>query len=148
MASCRVPSSFRYWVCQLLGAILAAFAAWLATGRTFAPAPAQGATLLAVLVVETVFTCLLCLTVLQVATTKATSGNSFYGLAIGFTIVVAATGGGPVSGGAFNPAVATGGILTHTLAGAGSLGDLWYYWVGPLLGSLLAVGIFSVQGQE
>jgi glycerol uptake facilitator-like aquaporin len=55
--------------------------------------------------------------VLNVATAKATAGNSYFGLAIGFTIVVAAFGGGPVSGGAFNPAVATGAAINSVLHG-------------------------------
>ncbi len=45
---------------------------------------------------------------LNVATAKGTSGNSFYGLAIGFTVLVGAFSVGNISGGAFNPAVATG----------------------------------------
>ncbi len=46
--------------------------------------------------------------VLNAATSKATAGNSYYGLAIGFTVVIGAFAGGPISGGAFNPAIATG----------------------------------------
>ena len=45
------------------------------------------------------------------------------GLAIGFTIVVAAFAGGPISGGAFNPAVGVGPILVDALLGGGSLGE-------------------------
>jgi len=40
------------------------------------------------LAAEILFTAALVLVVLNVAATKATQGNSFYGLAIGFTIVV------------------------------------------------------------
>jgi glycerol uptake facilitator-like aquaporin len=60
-------------------------------------------------------------------------------------IVVGAITGGPISGGAFNPAVATAGILTNALNGSGSLIHLAYYWVGPLFGALLAVVIFRMQ---
>ena len=49
---------------------------------------------------EMLFTLMLVLTVLNVATHKKTEGNSFYGLAIGFVIVVAATAAGGISGGA------------------------------------------------
>jgi aquaporin Z len=137
-----------YWISQLLGGLLAALAASVATGQTFAPAPAPTASPLAVLLVEVVFTCLLALVVLNVATAKATAGNSFYGLAIGFVVVVAAIGGGPISGGGLNPAVATAAIVTNTMSGAGSLANLWHYWVGPLLGGALAAGIFKAQGLE
>jgi aquaporin Z len=82
--------------------------------------------------------------VLNVATAKATAGNSYFGLAIGFTIVVAAFGGGPVSGGAFNPAVATGAAINSVIHGQGA-GPLWTYWVGPLLGGVLAGGTFKLQ---
>jgi aquaporin Z len=83
-----------------------------------------------------------------VATIQKTKGNSFYGLAIGFTIVVAAFAGGPLSGGAFNPGVGFGPILVHTILGDGSLGTLWIYVVGPLLGAVVAAGAFAIQGEE
>jgi aquaporin Z len=137
-----------YWASQVFGGLLGAFVASAAAGRTFAPAPAPTASVIAVLIVEVVFTCLLCLVVLNVATTKATAGNSYYGLAIGFVIVVGATAGGPISGGAFNPAVATAGILNSAMRGAGTLGNLWYYWLAPLAGGAIAAGIFGIQGQE
>ena len=64
--------------------------------------------LAAKLLVEFLFTFALVYVVLNSATAKGTEGNSFYGLAIGFTVVVGAFAVGPVSGGAFNPAVAIG----------------------------------------
>ena len=97
-----------YIVAQLAGATLGAYLAYLVSDRTFAPAPAAAAGTMTVLLVEGLYTCLLALVVLNVATSKGTQGNSFYGLAIGFTIVIAAWAGGPISGGAYNPAVAVG----------------------------------------
>ena len=79
------------------------------------------------------------------ATTDAVAGNSFYGLAIGFTVVVCGFAGGPISGGAFNPAVGIGPIVVNTLVGAGSPGDLWLYLVGPLVGGALAAFVFQLQ---
>lgn len=59
------------------------------------------------LVAEFLFTFALCWVVLQTATTKDTQGNSYYGLAIGFTVLVGAFAvGGTLCAGAFNPAVA------------------------------------------
>lgn len=133
-----------YWVSQLLGAIAAAMVVRLLLGRTFAPAPGGGATAFAALLAEVLFTFALCLVVLNAATAKATAGNSFYGLAIGFTLAVGAFAGGPISGGAFNPAVGTGPILVQAMAGGG-LGDLWLYWLGPLLGGVLAAWVFRLQ---
>jgi aquaporin Z len=134
-----------YWVSQSLGAIAAAAVVRMLMGRTFAPAPGGGATAAAALLAELLFTFALALVVLNTATAKGTAGNSFYGLAIGFTVTVGAFAAGPVSGGAFNPAVGTGPILVHALAGGGGFGDLWLYWVGPLLGGALAAGVFRVQ---
>ena len=55
------------------------------------------------LLVEFLFTFALCYVVLNVANAKRTSGNSFYGLAMGFTVLIGAFAVGGVSGGAFNP---------------------------------------------
>lgn len=134
-----------YWVAQILGATVAALTVYLIMGQTFAPAPAPGASIVAVLLVETLYTFALALVVLNSATHPSTKGNSFYGLAIGFTIVVAAFAGGGISGGAFNPAVGIGPTLVHGLIGGGSFASLWYYLVGPLLGGFLAAVVFKAQ---
>src|SRR5690349_11213738 len=76
-----------YVVSQLAGAIAAALAAYVITGKTFAPAPADSTSALSALLVETLFTFALALVVLNSAVSAKTQGNSFYGLAIGFTIV-------------------------------------------------------------
>jgi aquaporin Z len=137
-----------YIVAQLLGALLGAYLAYLFLDRTFAPAPAATASTGTVLLVEALYTCLLALVVLNVATASATKGNSFYGLAIGFTIVIAAAAGGPISGGAFNPAIATGSILINVLCGDGSLKDLWLYLLGPFAGGAVAALLFKLQGGD
>lgn len=137
-----------YWVAQLLGAIVAALTVYLISGQTFAPAPAPGASIVAVLLVETLFTFALALVVFNVATHSATKGNSYYGLAIGFTVTVGAFAGGGTSGGAYNPAVGIGPILVHGLVGGGSFANLWYYLVGPFLGAALAATVFKAQEQQ
>jgi aquaporin Z len=83
--------------------------------------------------------------VLNTATHPVTKGNSFYGLAIGFTIVVAAFAGGPISGGAFNPAVGIGPTLINAIARRRIVGALWLYIVGPLIGGAIAAMIFAMQ---
>jgi aquaporin Z len=134
-----------YLISQLLGALVAAFVVHLVMGATFPLKPALTATPIAALLVEILYTFALCLVVLNVATSKETAGNSFYGLAIGFTIVVAAIAGGPISGGAFNPDVGTGPILVDAILKGGSLGNLWLYLVGPFLGGALAAWIYRLQ---
>lgn len=134
-----------YLVAQVVGAFLAAVAVYLILGQTFAPTPAPEAGVLAVLLSEFLYTFALALVVLQVATADATAGNSYYGLAIGFTVMVGAFAAGPVSGGAFNPAVGVGPTLMNAIAGGGSLGALWFYLLGPFLGGAAAAVVFRVQ---
>ncbi len=137
-----------YVAAQIIGAILASLAVMVIAGDTFAPAPASEAGLLVVLLCEGLFTFALSLVVLNVATDDATAGNSYYGLAIGFTVLVGAFAVGSISGGVFNPAVGTGPILIDALAGDGTFENLWIYWAGPLLGSVAAAGVYDLQHLE
>ena len=137
----RMPASdfIPYVVSQVLGSIVAAAIAFWIMGRQFAPAPAEGTSALAALVVEFLFTFALCLVVLNSATAIKTKGNSFYGLAIGFTVVVGAFAGGGISGGAFNPAVAIGaGVL-----GLVAIGSIWIHVVAELLAAVAAAFAFK-----
>ena len=92
------------------------------------------------LLIEFVFTFALAYVVLNVATAKKTAGNSYFGLAIGFTVMAAAYAGGPISGGAFNPAVAIG----LTLMGLSTVGHLWIFLLGNLAGGFLAAWVFRL----
>jgi Major intrinsic protein len=76
---------------------------------------------------------------------KANEGNSFYGLAIGFTVLAGAFAVGGISGGAFNPAVALGQIV-H---GAVGVGHLWEYWLAQFVAGAAAGRAFLyIQGPE
>jgi len=91
-----------------------------------------------VAVAELFYTFALAYVVLNVATSKDTQGNSYYGLAIGFTVLSGAFAVGDISGGAFNPAVAVG---------AASLGfitwrTLWVHMLADLAGGALAALAF------
>ncbi|MGY8798121.1 MAG: MIP/aquaporin family protein [Longimicrobiales bacterium] len=134
-----------YIAAQLLGACLAAGAVLMITGGTFAPAPGEGYGTLSVLLAEMLMTFALALVIMNVATSKATEGNSYYGLAIGFTVMAGAFAVGGVSGGVFNPAVGFGPILVDMLAGDGGFGNLWFYIVGPIVGAAAAVPVFKMQ---
>lgn len=137
-----------YLAAQILGAWMAASTVYLITGSTFAPAPGAEYGAVEALICEVLVTFALVLVILNVATAKATEGNSYFGLAIGFTVMAGAYSVGPVSGGAFNPAVGIGPIIVDTLAGDGSLGNLWIYIAGPVLGALGAVPVFRLQNAE
>src|SRR5207237_7714570 len=134
-----------YMTMQVLGAVAAAIVVYVVLGRTFAPAPGQGASAVGALLIEVLYTTALCLVVLHSATAPQTTGNSFYGLAIGFTVAAGAFAGGPISGGAFNPAVGLGPALIHAIVGHGSIAHVWLYIVGPCIGAALAAAIFKVQ---
>lgn len=130
-----------YAVVQILGAAVAGLLASMVTQKAFVAAPA--AEVMPSLIVEVVFTFALCLVVLNVATDEKVEGNSFYGLAIGFTVVVGAFAGGSVSGGAYNPAVGIGPALAAI--GQVPIDHIWLYAVGPLTGGALAAGVYKMQ---
>lgn len=121
-----------YWLFQLTGGIFAAIVVkFLRAGVAVkALVPAIGPALVA----EFLFTFALVYVVLNVATSKGTAGNSFYGLAIGFTVLVGAFAVGDISGGAFNPAVAVG----ITIMGLSSWANIWIFLLANLLGGTVA----------
>jgi aquaporin Z len=134
---CDTKDVAPYIISQLIGAALATAAVKYLVGAAKGPAmtPAVGPALLA----EFLFTFALVFVILNVATSKNTTGNSYYGLAIGFTVLAGAFAVGNISGGAFNPAVAVG----ISLMGLASWGSIWIYLVAELLGSTLAALTFK-----
>lgn len=86
------------------------------------------------LLAEFLFTFALVYVVLNTATAKANAGNSFYGLAIGFTVLTGAFAVGGISGGAFNPAVAFG----ITLLGLSLWTNIWIFLLANFLGGAVA----------
>jgi aquaporin Z len=124
-----------YIVAQIIGGVAAAGVASL-----FVPPPLDTPDLMVLpaLIAEFLFTFALAYTVLNVATTRGTEGNSYYGLAIGFTVTVAALAIGPISGAALNPAVAIGVVIL----GLNDASNLWVYLVANLAGGALAAVVF------
>jgi aquaporin Z len=126
-----------YILTQAVGAVLAG----LLVRGVFAPATATAvAGTGKMLVVEFLFTFALAYVVLNVATARDTENNSFYGLAIGFTVMVGAFAVGKVSGGAFNPAVALGASVLGLFAWS----HIWIYLLAELVGGAVAAGVFLV----
>jgi aquaporin Z len=144
----ETKSVLPYMASQVAGSIAAAAVAYWVMGRSFALAPSPDHTTPHAIVIEFLFTFALALVVLNSATAAKTAGNSYYGLAIGFTVAVAAFAGGGISGGAYNPAVALGPALVHAALSAGSLAPVWLYLVGPLLGGWAAAQVFRAQNPE
>ena len=133
-----------YMVVQIIGAIVAALIAkWYMGDMGVATMDLSGK-ILKVFIGELIGTFALAYVVLNVATSKGTTGNSFYGLAIGFTVFAMATAFGAVSGGAFNPAVATGA----TVVGAFALKNIWIYLIACFGGGFLAALVFNFINEE
>ncbi len=127
-----------YILAQLLGAFVAAAVAFWLTGKGLVPMVGAGFDIGQALVVEILFTFALVTVVLNTAATKATSGNSYFGLAIGFTVLAAAFAGGSISGGAFNPAVGVSPLLFDMMANGVTHSHIWLYIVGPVVGWVIA----------
>jgi aquaporin Z len=123
-----------YIVTQGVAAILAGL---LVRGLGYAPAnPIAVAGSGTMLVAEFVFTFALAFVVLNVATSKDTENNSFFGLAIGFTVAAGAFAVGGISGGSFNPAV--------TLGGAFAWSNIWVYLIAGFAGGAAAAAVFRL----
>jgi aquaporin Z len=130
-----IADAIRYWISQLVAGLVAA----LVVRGIVSSAPAKtltlaGHLLVTGLVAELLFTFALAYVVLNVATSKHHENNSFYGLAIGFTVMVGAVAVGGISGGVFNPAVAIGGAAM----GLFGWSTLWVYLVAELVAGAAA----------
>lgn len=135
---CPAKDVAPYMISQVLGAVLAALAVrYLKAGTVVTPMNlAIGPALLA----EFLFTFALVFVVLNTATSKDTSGNSFYGLAIGFTVLAGAFAVGNISGGAFNPGVAVG----ITVMGLAAWPSIWIYLLAEFAAGAAAAFLFKV----
>lgn len=137
-----------YWISQIAGAMAAAAVVNMVMGKPLPVAPGAAVTSMNAVLLEFLYTFALALVVLNCATSKDTANNSFYGLAIGFTVTCAAYAAGKLSGGAFNPAVGLGPNLIVMLVGGGgtaALQPVWIYLLGPLAGGAVAAFVFKMQ---
>jgi aquaporin Z len=138
-ALCRrrigLADAVAYWIVQVVAGVIAgAVARAVVNPATVTALHPSGHALAATAVVEFLFTFALCYVVLNVATSRSQAGNSFFGLAIGFTVIAGAFAVGGISGGAFNPAVslgaATGGVFAWS--------TLWVYIVVQVAAGVVA----------
>lgn len=128
-----------YIIAQVAGAAVAALVVskCLRAGVAVTPmAPNVGMALLA----EFLFTFALVYVVLNAATAEGTSGNSFYGLAIGMTVMTGAFAVGDISGGAFNPAVA----VAISILKLSAWSNIWIYLVADFGAAIVAAIIFNL----
>ena len=139
---CSAGEVIPYMVSQIAGAFIAALVVgFLRPDAVVSPGALDIAP---ALVAEFIFTFALVYVVLNVATAKGTSGNSFYGLAIGFTVMASAFAVGDISGGAFNPAVAVG----VTTMGLSAVANLWIFLVANFAAGGMAGVIFKMLNPD
>jgi aquaporin Z len=139
---CATKDVVPYMISQIIGSVLAALAVkYLKTGATVTP---MSLSTLPALLAEFLFTFALVFVVLNTATAKGTAGNSFYGLAIGFTVMTGAFAVGNISGGAFNPAVAVG-ISVMRLA---EWPSIWVYWLAEFAAGAVAALLFRAVNPD
>ncbi len=109
-----------------------------ATAHLGAPSPVNGADALQVLLVEALIAFILVFTVLSTTTDPRVPAGTA-SVAIGFSLAAGVLLGGPVSGGAGNPARALGPMIVADTF------PIWlFYTVGPLLGAAVAAGLFRL----
>ena len=139
---CATKDVVPYWIAQLLAAVLASLVLNYLKGEAQAKPMVLrvGPALLA----EFLFTFALVYVVLNCATAKANSGNSFYGLAIGFTVMTGAFAIGSISSAAFNPAVAVG----ISLMGLSAWSNIWIYFLANFSAGVAAATIFKFLNPE
>ena len=121
-----------YWLAQIAAGVIAAFVAMFLVGKSGTPMEITNVP--AVFLAEFLFTFALAYVVLNCATAKGTLDNSFYGLAIGFTVLAGIFAVGSISGGAFNPAVAIGAAVMKLV----HFQDIWIHIVAELASGLIA----------
>ncbi|MEX0719608.1 MAG: MIP/aquaporin family protein [Balneolaceae bacterium] len=131
-----------YLIAQITAASIAAFTANFILGVE--PGTGLEVNFTPALLSEFLGTFALCFVILMVAFSKRSEGNSYFGLAIGFTVAAMAFSVGSVSGGAFNPAVAIGGSFAGLLIWS----NIWIYLVANLVAGAVASLAFNYVDAE
>lgn len=143
-----------YWIVQFLGGILGAvllnavlpnpgdlgvtILTTEANGGAFTVTATQG------LIIEIILTFFLVNTIFSTAV-NGKAGN-FAGLAIGLALIFCILMGGPLTRASLNPARTLGPAIV-----SGNYADIWLYFVGPLVGAILAalfyIGVLKNKGE-
>ncbi len=140
--ACPARDVAPYLAAQLLGASTAAGAVLLLKGNP--PVAAADLDVARALLAEFLFTFALCYVILTVATAKATAGNSYYGVAIGLTVMAGGFAVGPISGAVFNPAMAVGA----TILGLSTPAGIWIFLAAEFAAGALAAPAYRWISRE
>ena len=140
-----LSNAIAYWIAQFAAAIVAAvIVSYVFEKQGTGECVIATDGIVKALVAELIGTFALAFVILNVATTRGTAGNSFYGLAIAGTVLAMALTVGGFSGGAFNPAVGIGLSIQKTFCWQ----QVWVYFVGPLAGGALAAIVFNYINED
>ena len=129
----RVPG---YVLAQLAGAVLACLFLWAVYGKVGAlgaTQPGAGIAAWQAMVTELVLTLGLVSTILGTAS-RAQNVGALSAVAVGGYIILAGLWSSPLSGASMNPARSFGPDVA-----LGRFADQWVYWIGPVIGAMLAV---------
>jgi len=136
----RAKEAALYIACQILGAVIGAAVVYSIFGGVMAASltlPADDNVVRA-LILETVMTFTLVYVILTTLWTNKNKLAHLAGLlAIGFTVGFNVLLGASVSGASMNPARSFGPALI-----VWNFDYLWIYWVSPILGGLIAAGLY------
>lgn len=138
--------TFIYWLVQCGGGFVGAFTAAILLGDDMGWLKPKSPIILP-WIFEFIFSFMLQTTVLNVATTRSQSGNGFFGLAIGCSVVGAGSAGAGISGGVLNPAIGLGLSLTALFARVPEWKYVWLYCSAPMAGSVVAAAVFRIMNK-
>lgn len=135
--------ALKYIGAQIFGGMCASLTySSMTGGRSFPLAPVGQSSWLDVVFAEAIYTMVLCLVVLAVAT-SAEKSKDFYGLAIGACVTVGGFATGGISGGSLNPAVSIGIDFTHAVHTESKFLNSLAYSAAEVGGAGLAAFLFS-----
>ncbi|MEP2530682.1 aquaporin Z [Shimia sp.] len=145
-----------YWVAQVVGAIVAAVVLYViasnAAGFTgpggfasngYGDASPQGYSMVAALVAEIVLTAFFLIIILGSTSSGAPAGFAPIAIGLGLTLIHLVSI--PISNTSVNPARSTGVAL---FADGPALGQLWLFWVAPLIGAAIGAAIWKMMSDE
>ena len=120
---------------------LVLFSAHLLTDSSWTPFSPDGHPDAQIFISEMLITLSVVSVFLNAINLEFEESNQYYGLAIGLALLAGRMCFEDQLDPTVNPAAATGIALAW---GGSSLSQLWLYWVGPLVGSLVALSVFWV----
>lgn len=148
-----VKDTVGYVVFQCVGAVIGAgLLYWIAIGNPayslagnglgqngYGVASPAGYSMAAAFIAEVVLTFIFLIVIFGATSEKAPKG--FAGIAIGLSLTLIHLVGIPITGTSVNPARSLGPAI---IVGDTALGQLWLFWVAPIIGGLLAAAVWKI----